>query len=148
MQDIYDYIYVSQGKTKVDSIDDDEELLYTEDAFNVLGFAPEEKFDCYVLTAGVMTCGGIIYETKGRDDQAEISDTSLESFPGKAAAAFGVDAKVLFKAFCKPRIKVGTEWVVKGQTCEQATNAVGGVARAIYDRVFKWLIEKCNDTLM
>ena len=38
LQDIYDYIYVSQGKTKVDSIDDDEELLYTEDAFNVLGF--------------------------------------------------------------------------------------------------------------
>merc|ERR1719381_213194 len=36
--DIYDYVYVSQGKTKVDSIDDDEELLYTEDAFNVLGF--------------------------------------------------------------------------------------------------------------
>merc|ERR1712107_303501 len=62
--DIYDYIYVSQGKTKVDSIDDDEELLYTEDAFNVLGFAPEEKFSCYVLTASVMTCGGIVYETK------------------------------------------------------------------------------------
>ena len=111
--DIYDYIYVSQGKTKVDSIDDDEELLYTEDAFNVLGFAPEEKFDCYVLTAGVMTCGGIVYETKGRDDQAEIADHSIESFPGKAAAAFGVDPKTLFKAFCKPRIKVGTEWVTK-----------------------------------
>ena len=77
--DIYDYIYVSQGKTKVDSIDDDEELLYTEDAFNVLGFGAEEKFDCYVLTAGVMTCGGIVYETKGRDDQAEIADHSIES---------------------------------------------------------------------
>ena len=70
--DIYDYIYVSQGKTKVDSIDDDEELLYTEDAFNVIGFGTEEKMDCYVLTAGVMTCGGIVYETKGRDDQAEM----------------------------------------------------------------------------
>merc|ERR1719458_853026 len=146
--DIYDYIYVSQGKTKVDSIDDDEELLYTEDAFNVLGFAPEEKFDCYVLTAGVMTCGDIIYETKGRDDQAEIADTSIESFPGKAAAAFGVDAKVMFKAFCKPRIKVGTEWVTKGQTCAQAVGATGGIARAIFDRVFKWLIIKCNDTLI
>ena len=33
--DIYDYVYVSQGKTKVDSIDDNEELEYTEDAFNV-----------------------------------------------------------------------------------------------------------------
>merc|ERR1712106_271571 len=30
----------------------------------------------------------------------------------------------------------------------QGTNAVGGIARAIYDRVFKWLIEKCNDTLI
>ena len=109
--DIYDYIYVSQGKTKVDSIDDDEELLYTEDAFNVLGFAAQEKFDCYVLTAAVMTCGGIVYETKGRDDQAEIADMSIDSFPGKAAAGFAVDPKALFKAFCKPRIKVGTEWV-------------------------------------
>ena len=29
------------------------------------------KFDCYTLTAGVMTCGGIEFKTKGRDDQAE-----------------------------------------------------------------------------
>merc|ERR1719195_1843986 len=54
----------------------------------------------------------------------------------------------LFKAFCKPRIKVGTEWVTKGQTVEQATMATGGIARAIFDRVFKWLIIKCNDTLI
>merc|ERR1712243_84103 len=146
--DIYDYIYVSQGKTKVDSIDDDEELLYTEDAFNVLGFGEQEKFDCYVLTAGVMTCGGIVYETKGRDDQAEIANVGIETFAGKAAAAFGVQPAALFKAFCKPRIKVGTEWVTKGQTCEQATMATGGIARAIFDRIFKWLIEKCNHTLI
>ena len=35
-----------------------------------------------------------------------------------------------------------------GQTCEQAAGAVGGIARAIFDRVFKWLIIKCNDTLI
>merc|ERR1712127_299840 len=146
--DPYDYIYISQGKTKVESIDDDEELLYTEDAFNVLGFAEQDKMDCYVLTAGVMTCGGVVYETKGRDDQAEIDKLDMDTFAGKAAAAFGVDAKALFKAFCKPRIKVGTEWVTKGQTCEQATMATGGIARAIFDRVFKWLILQCNETLI
>merc|ERR1719479_445327 len=54
----------------------------------------------------------------------------------------------MIKAFCKPRIKVGTEWVTKGQTCEQASNAVGGIARATFDRLFKWLIIKCNDTLI
>merc|ERR1711910_168214 len=147
-EDIYDYIYVSQGKTKVESIDDNEELEYTEDAFNVLGFNEQEKFDCYMLTAGVMTFGGIEFKTKGRDDQAECEATGPDTYPGKAAALCGVDAFVMIKAFCKPRIKVGTEWVIKGQTCEQSTNAVGGIARAIFDRIFKWLIEKCNDTLI
>jgi myosin heavy chain 6/7 len=146
--DIYDYVYVSQGKTKVDSIDDNEELEYTEDAFNVLGFSEQEKFDCYMLTAGVMTCGGIAYEQKGRDEQAECGSFGPDTFPGKAAALFGVDAGAMVKAFCKPRIKVGTEWVTKGQNIEQATNATGGIARGIFDRVFKWLIEKCNDTLI
>merc|ERR1711872_94978 len=146
--DIYDYIYVSQGKTSVSSIDDNEELEYTEDAFNVLGFSEQEKFDCYMLTSGVMTHGGVEFKTKGRDDQAECESIGPDTFPGKVAALMGVDANAMIKAFCKPRIKVGTEWVTKGQTCEQATNAVGGIARAIFDRVFKWLIEKCNDTLI
>ena len=147
-EDIYDYIYVSQGKTKVESIDDNEELEYTEDAFNVLGFGEQEKFDCYMLTSAVMTFGGVEFKTKGRDDQAECELVGPDTFPGKAAALCGVDASKMIKAFCKPRIKVGTEWVTKGQTCEQATNAVGGIARGIFDRLFKWLIEKCNDTLI
>merc|ERR1712180_146834 len=88
------------------------------------------------------------FKTKGRDDQAECEQIGPDTYPGKAAALCGVDAAPLIKAFCKPRIKVGTEWVTKGQTCEQATNATGGIARAIYDRLFKWLIEKCNSTLI
>merc|ERR1711872_519502 len=146
--DIYDYTYVSQGKTTVASIDDNEELEYTEDAFNVLGFAEQEKFDCYMLTAGVMTFGGIEFKTKGRDDQAECEAIGPDTFARKGAALCGVDTGAMVKAFCKPRIKVGTEWVTKGQTCEQATNAVGGIARGIYDRLFRWLIEKCNQTLI
>ena len=35
------------------------------------------------------------------------------------AAAFMIDPFQMIKVFCKPRIKVGTEWVTKGQTCDQ-----------------------------
>merc|ERR1719219_790111 len=143
--DIYDYIYVSQGKTTVASIDDNEELEMTDSAFDIIGFSFEEKWDCYKLTAGIMTCGGVIFIQKGRDDQAEPGDLV---FPKKVAELFGVDCNAMLKAFCKPRIKVGTEWVTKGQTVEQAGNAVGGIARAVFDRLFKWLIIKCNDTLI
>merc|ERR1719211_607726 len=146
--DIYDYKFVSQGKTTVASIDDNEELEYTMDAFNVLGFTEEETWDCMKITAGIMSSGEVEYKTKGRDDQAECEATKEGDVPWKVAILFGVDPVAMIKAFCKPRIKVGTEWVTKGQTCEQAGNATGGVARACFDRLFKWLIEKCNDTLI
>merc|ERR1719454_1604932 len=145
--DIYDYSYVSQGKVTVASIDDNEELENTDSAFDIIGFSEQEKWDCYMLTAGVMACGQVKFVQKGRDDQAEIGDKDWD-FPEKVAQLFGVEKFELFKSFCKPKIKVGAEWVTKGQSCEQATNGVGGIARATFDRIFRWLIIKCNDTLI
>merc|ERR1712141_517820 len=137
--------YVSQGKVTVASIDDNEELEMTDSAFDIIGFSHEEKWDCYKITAAVMTCGEVKFVQKGRDDQAEPGEMA---YPTKVATLFGCDVNTLLKAFCKPKIKVGTEWVTKGQTCAQATNGVGGIARACFDRLFKWLIIKCNDTLI
>jgi myosin heavy subunit len=114
--DIYDYSYVSQGKVSVQSIDDNEELEFTDNAFDVIGFSMEEKWDCYKLTAAVMSMGEMRFKQKGRDDQAEPDDMT---FSNKVAELMGVNADELMKAFCKPKIKVGTEWVTKGQTCEQ-----------------------------
>jgi myosin heavy chain 6/7 len=143
--DIYDYSYVSQGKVSVPSIDDNEELEYTDNAFDVIGFTSQEKWDCFKLTAAVMAMGELKFKQKGRDEQCEPDGMEHAS---KIADLMGVDAESLMKAFVKPKIKVGTEWVIKGQNIEQSTTAVGGIARANYDRIFKWLIEKCNETLI
>merc|ERR1712088_548029 len=48
---------------------------------------------------------------------------------------------------CKPKLKVGTEWVSKGQTCSGASSSVGGIGRSIYERVFTFIMNKCNETL-
>merc|ERR1712048_53858 len=141
----YDYSYVSQGKVTVASIDDNEELEYTDAAFDIIGFSNQEKWDCYKITAAVMSAGEIKFVQKGRDDQAEPGDMA---YPTKVATLFGCDTNELLKAFCKPKIKVGTEWVTKQTSCEAAQNGVGGIARASFDRLFKWLIIKCNDTLI
>merc|ERR1719400_1014369 len=143
--DIYDYSYVSQGKVSVASIDDNEELEYTDSAFDILGFPQEDKWNCYRLTAAVMTMGEMKFKQKGRDEQCEPDAMDIAA---KVCSNCGVDPEAVMKAFCKPRIKVGTEWVTKGQNIVQSMNAVGGIARAIFDRLFKWLIEKCNETLI
>merc|ERR1711892_1608661 len=92
-----------------------------------------------------MSSGQVQFIQKGRDDKAEPGDLL---YPTKVAACFGVEPNAFLKAFCKPKIKVGAEWVTKGQTCAQATSGIGGIARASFDRLFKWLIIKCNDTLI
>ena len=48
---------MSQGKVSVASIDDNEELEFTDGAFDILGFPQEDKCNCYRLTAAVMTMG-------------------------------------------------------------------------------------------
>ena len=144
-ESIYDYSYVCQGRTKVDSINDNEELQFTDNAFDIIGFTETEKWNCYKLTAAVMSMGDLKFKQKGREEQCEPDRNELSN---KVGTLCGIDALQMMTAFTKPKIKVGTEWVVKGQNVEQALNAVGGIARAIYHRTFLWLIEKCNDTLI
>merc|ERR1712141_728440 len=143
--DIYDYFFVSQGKVIVESINDNEELEYTDNAFDILGFPENEKWCAYRITAAVMTFGEVHFKQKGRDEQAEPDE--LE-WPSKVATLLGANMEELMKAFCKPKIKVGTEWVTKAQNVEQATNSVGAIARSTYNRLFLWLIDMCNRTLL
>ena len=37
----------------------------------------------------------------------------------RACEMYGVDFEKFMTALCKPRVKVGTEWVNKGQNAEQ-----------------------------
>merc|ERR1719510_705229 len=66
----------------------------------------------------------------------------------KVAELAGIDCEWMITYFCKPKLKVGTEWVQKGSTCQGAANSVAGIARAIYERTFRIIAEKCNETLI
>ena len=44
--------------------------------------------------------------------------------------------------------QVGTEWVYKGQNADQCLYAVAALARTTYNRLFLWLVDLCNRTLI
>ncbi|XP_035775743.1 myosin heavy chain, muscle-like isoform X20 [Anopheles albimanus] len=143
-KDIYDYNLVSQGKTTIPGVDDGEEMSLTDEAFNVLGFTQEEKDNIYKITAAVMHMGRMQFKQKGREEQAEADGTEDGD---RVAKLLGVVTDDLYKNLLKPRIKVGNEFVTKGQNKDQVTNSVGALCKGIFDRVFKWLVKKCNETL-
>ncbi|XP_006569860.1 myosin heavy chain, muscle isoform X5 [Apis mellifera] len=142
--DIHDYVFVSQGKTTIPNVDDGEECTLTDQAFDVLGFTQEEKNDIYKITAAVMHMGGMKFKQRGREEQAEADGTEEGE---RVAKLLGCDCADLYKNLLKPRIKVGNEFVTQGRNKDQVAYSVGAMSKAMFDRLFKWLVKKCNETL-
>ncbi|XP_068141058.1 myosin heavy chain, muscle isoform X37 [Drosophila tropicalis] len=141
---IYDYYNVSQGKVTVPNMDDGEEFQLADQAFDILGFTKQEKEDVYRITAAVMHMGGMKFKQRGREEQAE-QDGEEEG--GRVSKLFGCDTAELYKNLLKPRIKVGNEFVTQGRNVQQVTNSIGALCKGVFDRLFKWLVKKCNETL-
>ncbi|XP_037837694.1 myosin-7 isoform X1 [Kryptolebias marmoratus] len=140
----YDYAFISQGETQVASIDDAEELMATDSAFDVLGFTQEEKNSVYKLTGAIMHHGNMKFKQRAREEQAEADGTEDAD---KVAYLMGLNSADLIKGLCHPRVKVGNEWVTKGQNVAQVNYAVGALSKAVYERMFLWMVIRINQSL-
>uniref|UniRef100_A0A158PAE5 Myosin head n=1 Tax=Angiostrongylus cantonensis TaxID=6313 RepID=A0A158PAE5_ANGCA len=141
---VKDYHFVAQAELKIDGVNDKEEHQLTDEAFDILKFSAEEKMNCYKLVSAMMHMGNMKFKQRPREEQAETDGTDEAE---RAAAMYGVEHEDFLKALMRPRVKVGSEWVNKGQNLEQVTWAVGAMAKGLYSRVFHWLVKKCNQTL-
>uniref|UniRef100_A0A667XBY4 Myosin heavy chain 7 n=1 Tax=Myripristis murdjan TaxID=586833 RepID=A0A667XBY4_9TELE len=140
----YDYAFISQGETTVASINDAEELMATDDAFDVLGFTQEEKNGIYKLTGAIMHYGNMKFKQKQREEQAEADGTEDAD---KVAYLMGLNSADLIKGLCHPRVKVGNEWVTKGQNVQQVYYAIGALSKAVYEKMFLWMVVRINQSL-
>eukprot|EP00092_Neocalanus_flemingeri_P002100 GFUD01002240.1.p1 GENE.GFUD01002240.1~~GFUD01002240.1.p1 ORF type:complete len:1946 (-),score=533.02 GFUD01002240.1:249-6086(-) len=144
--DPYDYFFCSQGKVKVDSIDDGEELEFTDLAFDTLGFTMEEKENAFKITACICHLGEMTFKQKGREESCEM-DNPIHG--QNVSTLLGLDNwQLLYNNFIHPKIKVGVEWITKGQNADNCLNAVAALARSMYNRLFLWLVDLCNRTLI
>ncbi|XP_054614444.1 myosin heavy chain, fast skeletal muscle-like [Dunckerocampus dactyliophorus] len=140
----YDFPLISQGQITVASIDDKEELVATDTATDILGFTNEEKMSIYKLTGAVLHYGNMKFKQKQREEQAEPDGTEVAD---KVAFLMGLNSADLLKGLCYPRVKVGNEFVTKGQTVPQVANAVGALAKSVYEKMFLWMVIRINEML-
>ncbi|VBB27201.1 unnamed protein product, partial [Acanthocheilonema viteae] len=143
-REITDYHLISQAEVTIDGVNDKEEMQITDESFDIMHFVEQEKQDLYALVAGIMHMSEIKFKQRQREEQAECDDYHEGEL---ACKLWMVDTDNFVSSLLRPRVKVGMEWVRKGQNLEQVNWAVGALAKAIYARMFAWLIKRCNKTL-
>ncbi|KAM9089909.1 LOW QUALITY PROTEIN: myosin-15 [Megaptera novaeangliae] len=139
-----DFHFCSHGAVALESSDDAEELLATDQAMDILGFLPDEKYGSYKLTGAILYFGNMKFKQKPREEQVEADGTENAD---KAAFLMGVNSSELVKGLIHPRIQVGNEYVTRGQNVEQVTYDVGALSKSISERMFKWLVACINRAL-
>uniref|UniRef100_A0A669F972 Myosin heavy chain, fast skeletal muscle n=1 Tax=Oreochromis niloticus TaxID=8128 RepID=A0A669F972_ORENI len=140
----YDYPMISQGEITVKSINDVEEFIATDTAIDILGFTADEKLSIYKLTGAVMHHGNMKFKQKQREEQAEPDGTEVAD---KISYLMGLNSADMLKALCYPRVKVGNEFVTKGQTVPQVNNAVSALCKSVYEKMFLWMVVRINEML-
>merc|ERR1712142_610732 len=138
------YGFLSKGVSHVDRMDDHEEYTLTCDAIKVLGFNEEEHQQMWKITAGVLNFSCMKFKQKPRDEQAEVVDPSDGE---RVSYLFSIQVGEFHKSLCKPRVKVGTEYVNKGQNVDQVLYAISALSKSMFERLFWWIVERINKAL-
>ncbi|KAJ1347644.1 MYSc [Parelaphostrongylus tenuis] len=119
---IKDYHFVAQAETTIDGVDDKEEMLITDEAFDIMKFSQKEKDDLFAITAGIMHMGELKMKQRPREEQAELENGKEGEL---ACKLFHVDFEKFVGSLLKPRVKVGSEWVNKGQKSRTGELGIG-----------------------
>ena len=101
---IFDYPLMSMGKVKVDSIDDAEELQIMDEAFDILGFSHDEKYDVYRVSSFCMHMSRLEFQGMGEVASAKNLDAG-ESL--NQMCNFADSGEAIYDAFINPKYKVG-----------------------------------------
>ena len=65
----------------------------------------------------------------------------------EVARLYGINPDEYMKAMCSPKVKVGTEYVTKGQTVQQCEYSIAALTKAAFGRLFDWLVRVINRAL-
>ncbi|XP_053710984.1 myosin-9-like isoform X2 [Synchiropus splendidus] len=144
LEDYSKYRFISSGNMTIPGQNDSDLFTETMEAFQIMGIPEEERIGLLKVVSAVLQLGNMTFKKERNSDQASMPDDTAAQ---KVCHLLGINVTDFTRAILSPRIKVGRDYVQKAQTQEQAEFAVEALAKASYERMFRWLVMRINKAL-
>ncbi|VDK44796.1 unnamed protein product [Anisakis simplex] len=144
LEEVDKYRFLNNGYICVPNVDDATEFHNTIRSMKIMGFNNDEITSVLRLVSAVLLFGNMEFFQEKKSDQAILPDDRVAQ---KLCHLLGLPLVEFTKAFLRPRIKVGKEFVHKSQNKEQAEFAVEAIGKACYEKMFCWLVGRLNKSL-
>lgn len=144
LEDFSRYRYLTHGSVTIPSVDDGEEFKHTVKAMQIMNMSTDDLNSIFRTISAVLQMGNMQFKQERNSDQATLPDDTVAQ---KICHLLGISVTDFIRAFLKPKLKVGRDFVTKAQTQAQVDFAVEAISKAIYERMFKWIVTRINKSL-
>uniref|UniRef100_A0A0L8IHL0 Myosin motor domain-containing protein n=1 Tax=Octopus bimaculoides TaxID=37653 RepID=A0A0L8IHL0_OCTBM len=112
--------------------------------FDIIGFTPEEVDELFCVLSSILHIGNIDFtaqETRHGSDSCTVIDNTIIN---NVANLLGVDPKELIDSLTSTGILARGEVIIRCNTRNEALDARDAMAKALYGRLFSWIVNKIN----
>lgn len=142
------YYLTRSSCVELDDVDDAKEFAEMMDAMTKLGFNNEEMRNCFRMVAAVLHLGNIefVRGDAARTESSRIADMEICKI---AASMLEIDPEMLQLAMTSRLMEIrGQEATSIPLSIDAASDTRNAMAKTIYYRLFDWLVEKINMSMV